>query len=56
MLLDDAVGDRQAEAGALADVLGREERVEDARQDLFGMPGPVSRIVVIDPAVAAPSS
>ena len=32
VLLHDAVGDRQAEAGALADLLGREERIVDARQ------------------------
>ena len=34
VLLHDAVGDRQAEAGALADRLGREERIVDARQVL----------------------
>ena len=38
MLLDDPVGDREAEAGALADFLGREERIEDARQDVRGNP------------------
>ena len=32
VLADDAVGDRQAEAGALADRLGREERIVDARR------------------------
>ena len=32
VLLDDAVGDRQPQAGALADVLRREERIVDARQ------------------------
>ena len=31
MLLHDRVGDRQAEAGALADILRREERIEDPR-------------------------
>src|SRR2546427_427742 len=34
VLLDDAVGDGQAEAGAGAHLLGREERLEDARQHL----------------------
>ena len=34
VLVDDAVGDRQAEAGAAADRLGREERIVDARQML----------------------
>ena len=34
VLAHDAVGDRQAEAGALADRLGREERIVDARQVL----------------------
>ncbi len=29
MFLDDAVADREAEAGSLADGLGGEERVED---------------------------
>ena len=29
MLLDDGVGDRQAEPGTLSDALGREERIED---------------------------
>ncbi len=32
VLLHDAVGDRQAESGALADLLGREERIVDARE------------------------
>ena len=32
VLVDDAVGDRQAEAGAAADRLGGEERIVDARQ------------------------
>ena len=35
VLLHDAVGDRQAEAGALADLLRREERIVDPRE-LFG--------------------
>ena len=43
VLLDDRVGDRQAEPGALADVLRREERVEDPRQHLGRQPGPVVR-------------
>ena len=34
VLLDDAVDDRQAEAGAPADRLGREERIVDAREVL----------------------
>ena len=33
-LLDDAVDGREAEAGALADFLGREERLEDLVDDL----------------------
>ncbi len=33
-LLDDAVDRRQAEAGALADFLGRKERLEDLVDDL----------------------
>ncbi len=33
-LLDDAIDRRQAEAGALADFLGREERLEDLVDDL----------------------
>ena len=32
VLAHDAVGDRQAEAGAAADRLGREERIVDARE------------------------
>ena len=39
-LLDDALGDRQAEAEAAA--LGRDEVVEDRRQPIGGMPEPVS--------------
>src|SRR5512134_1544838 len=35
VLLDDAVGDREAEAGSLADVLGGEERIVDTRQLLL---------------------
>ena len=31
-LRDDAVDDREPEAGPLADALGREERLEDARE------------------------
>src|SRR5581483_10294155 len=34
VLPDDAVGDRQPEAGAAADRLGREERIVDPRQML----------------------
>ena len=34
LLHDDVVADRQAQAGALARGLGREERVEDAVADL----------------------
>ena len=42
---DDAAGDVEAEAGALADVLGRVERVERAGGDLGGRgPAPVSAI------------
>src|SRR5512139_416713 len=36
MGFDDLVGDRQAEARALADVLGGEERIEDPGQHLGG--------------------
>ena len=36
MFFDDGIRDREAEAGALADVLRREERIEDARLDVFG--------------------
>ena len=32
VFLDDAISDRQAEPGTLADFLGGEERIEDARQ------------------------
>ena len=32
VIADDAVADAQAEAGALADIASREERIEDARQ------------------------
>ena len=39
---DDAVADREAEPGALADRLGREERLEDAARRCSGMPVPVS--------------
>ena len=42
VLLDDAVGDRQPEPGALADGLGGEERIVDAGQVLGRMPAPVS--------------
>ena len=41
MLLHDRVGDRQPEAGALADLLGREERIEDARLHVFRHARPV---------------
>ena len=44
MLLHDRVGDRQAEPGALADFLRREERVEDLRLQVVGNPGPSSLI------------
>src|SRR5690606_10310223 len=36
VLLDDLVRDREAEPGALADRLGREERIEDAFEVGFG--------------------
>jgi len=55
VLLDDAVGERQAQAGAATHGLGREERVEDARQML----GSDAAAVVLDldpdlvPGVAA---
>ncbi len=47
VLLDDAVGDGQAQPGALADVLGREERVEDAVADR----GRHARTVVLETEV-----
>src|SRR5215831_16911629 len=40
VLLDDAVGDREAEAGSRSDLLRREERVEDALLELPRDPGP----------------
>src|SRR6266446_6824930 len=36
MTLDDAVGNRQAQSGALTDGLGRKERIEDPRQLIRG--------------------
>ena len=39
MFLDDAVGDGQTEAGAFADLLGREERIVDARELIRRNPG-----------------
>ena len=36
MLLDDPLNHRQPEAGSLADLLGGEERLEDARPHLIG--------------------
>ena len=39
-LFDDAVDRRQPEAGALADLLGREEGLEDLRQRPSAMPRP----------------
>ena len=44
VLLHDRVGDRQAEAGALADFLRREERIEDLRLQIVGN----ARAVVVD--------
>ena len=41
VLLHDRVGDRQAEPGALPDLLGREERVEDPRHRIFRHPRPI---------------
>src|SRR5689334_12286864 len=41
MTIDDAVNDRQAEARTLADVLGREERIEDLRDHVGRDPGAV---------------
>ena len=43
-LLDDAVDRGQAKPGALADLLGGEERLEDLAEDFGGMPLPVSAI------------
>ena len=39
VLAHDAIGDRQAEAGALADRFGGEERIVDARDVFAGNPG-----------------
>ena len=36
VVLNHAVGDAQSQSGAVADALGREERVEDLRQVLVG--------------------
>ena len=44
VLFDEAVHDRQAEAGALDLVAGREEGLEHAADDVGGIPSPVSRI------------
>ena len=41
VLLDDRVGDRQPEAGALADLLGGEERIEDLRLHVFRHARPI---------------
>src|SRR5262249_46681172 len=40
VLLDDLVGNRQAEAAALADRLGRKERLENATDDVGANPRP----------------
>jgi hypothetical protein len=40
---DDAVDEREAEPGADADLLGREERIEDALEDVRRDPEPLSR-------------
>ena len=42
VLLHDAVDHGQAEAGALAHLLGGEEGLEDMRQDVAAIPQPVS--------------
>jgi hypothetical protein len=42
----DAMDDRQAEPGAVPDVLGGEKRLEHARQRVGGMPRPSSRISI----------
>src|SRR6476659_5418040 len=39
VLADDAIGNRQAETGALADGLGREERIVNTRKVLAGNAG-----------------
>jgi hypothetical protein len=41
VLLHDRVGDREPEAGALANLLGREERVEDPLLHVLGTPAVV---------------
>ena len=41
VILNHAVGDRKTQPRAIADILGREERVEDLRQDLIGDPAAV---------------
>ena len=50
-LTDDSVGGREAEAGPLTDVLGREERLEDARQR--ALRHAFAGVADGDPAVAA---
>ena len=42
VLLDDAVGDGETQSGALPDLLGREERIEDPPLEPGGIPCPVS--------------
>ncbi len=47
VFLDDAVGNRQPQAGPLAHRLGGEERIENPRQEVLrGMPLPVSAISI----------
>ena len=46
-LLDEAEDLAEAQAGALADLLGGEERIERPRRDLGGMPVPVSVTAII---------
>ena len=50
---DDPPGDVEAEAGALADLLGRVERVERTGRDLRCHPGPVSPTSTDDPSSSA---
>ena len=70
VLADDAVAHRQAEAGALADFAGREERIEHARQilvlqaaavvrhldeDAIGIALPCASTILISPRAPSPA-
>ena len=46
MIFDDAVTDRQPEAGPFPDVFGRKKRIEQSRLDIGRDPTPVSRTII----------